>query len=274
MAEIEDDAPSKPSPPTNGSVALFLSLYLLLLAFFILLNTISTFEEVKTRKVQESLSSAFASILPPTTSLQTVTSIEGPVLSAEETQNQIGILFQTAIKIVRVQVIQPGKLMEVMMHVDQLFEQNSILVRTRQGDFMARLAEILADDGGLLRYEMEMVMGAEVASRGVVEVANSLEIGRAGAFARELIDQGAPEDAFFVGLDPGADPFIVTFRFFWDERIPSQSTPPSIIPAVPGTIPGTPDAAPVPLAIPPATPNNDGAPMPLQLVPPASGGNN
>lgn len=216
MAEIEDDGPRPPSPPANGAVALFLALYLLLLAFFILLNTISTFEEVKTREVQESLSSAFAAILPPTTSLQTVTSIEGPVVSAEDTQDKLGSLFQTAIKVVRVQVIQPGTLMEVIMHVDQLFEPNSILIRDRQGEFMDQLAEVLADDSGYASYEMEMVMGSEVGSKGTVEIANNLQIGRAGAFARDLIDRGAPDKNLYVGIDPGADPFIVTFRFFWN----------------------------------------------------------
>ena len=216
MAEIEDDGPRPPSPPTNAAVALFLALYLLLLAFFILLNTISTFEEVKTREVQESLSSAFAAILPPTTSLQTVTSIEGPVVAAEDTQDKLGSLFQTAIKVVRVQVLQPGTLMEVIMHVDQLFDPNSILIRERQDELMDQLAEVLADESGYASYQMEMVMGSELGSKGTVEIENNLQIGRAGAFARDLIDRGAPEKNVYVGIDPGADPFIVTFRFFWD----------------------------------------------------------
>ena len=216
MAEIEDDGPTPPSPPANGAVALFLALYLLLLAFFILLNTISTFEEVKTREVQESLSSAFASILPPTTSLQTVTSIEGPTVSAQETQAKLGHLFETAIKVVRVEVIQPGKLMEVIMHVDQLFDNNSILIRESQSDFMHQLADVLADDDGYASYEMEMVMGSQIEDKGTIQIANNLQIAQAGSFARDLIDAGAPADRFYVGIDPGADPFIITFRFFWN----------------------------------------------------------
>lgn len=216
MAEIEDDGPTPPTPPANGAVALFLALYLLLLAFFILLNTISTFEEVKTREVQESLSSAFASILPPTTSLQTVTSIEGPAVAAEDMQEKLGQLFQTAIKVVRVEVIQPGKLMEVIMHVDQLFDPNSILIRERQSDFMAQLASVLSDDQGYASYELEMVMGSDIGSKGTIEVENNLQIARAGSFARELIAIGAPQDRLFVGIDPGADPLIVTFRFYWN----------------------------------------------------------
>ncbi len=247
MAEIEEDGPTPPSPPANGAVALFLALYLLLLAFFILLNTISTFEEVKTREVQESLSSAFAAILPPTTSLQTVTSIEGPTVSAQETQDKLGHLFETAIKVVRVEVIQPGKLMEVIMHVDQLFDTNSILIRERQADFMRQLAEVLADEEGYASYEMEMVMGSQIEDKGTIQIENNLQIAQAGSFARELIDVGAPEDHFFVGIDPGADPFIVTFRFFWNfgpkeppepiKRNGNENETPDVTPGA--TTPGT-----------------------------------
>jgi hypothetical protein len=270
-------------------VALFLALYLLLLAFFILLNTISTFEEVKTREVQESLSSAFAAILPPTTSLQTVTSIEGPTISAQETQDKLGQLFETAIKVVRVEVIQPGKLMEVIMHVDQLFDANSILIRERQADFMRQLAEVLADDEGYASYEMEMVMGSQLEDKGSIQIENNLQIAQAGSFARELIDYGAPEDHFFVGIDPGADPFIVTFRFFWNfgpqeppEPIERGATEtPSIAPA--STTPGSGNSgsgfgsggssAPQQFMIPPARGNGQPSiSQPIPLGPQASGG--
>ncbi|MEQ9565492.1 MAG: hypothetical protein RLN85_06710, partial [Pseudomonadales bacterium] len=130
-------------------------------------------------------------------------------------QEKLGHLFDTAIKVVRVQVIQPGKLMEIIMHVEQLFDPNSILIRERQADFMQQLAEVLADEEGYASYEMEMVMGSEIGAKGSIEIENNLQIARAGSFARELIDVGAPEDRLYVGIDPGADPFIVTFRFFW-----------------------------------------------------------
>ncbi|NIY76791.1 hypothetical protein HED22_14150 [Thalassospira sp. HF15] len=250
---------------------MFLALYLLLLAFFILLNTISTFEEVKTREVQESLSSAFAAILPPTTSLQTVTSIEGPTVSAQETQAKLGHLFETAIKVVRVEVIQPGKLMEVIMHVDQLFDNNSILIRERQADFMRQLAEVLADDEGYASYDMEMVMGSQIEDKGTIQIENNLQIAQAGSFARELIDAGAPEDHFFVGIDPGADPFIVTFRFFWNF---GPKEPPQPIERN-----GTETPSATPTSTPPASDGNGGASSgqtgavaPQQfMIPPAAG---
>jgi flagellar motor protein MotB len=284
MAEIEDDGPTPPTPPANGAVALFLALYLLLLAFFILLNTISTFEEVKTREVQESLSSAFAAILPPTTSLQTVTSIEGPVVAAEDVQEKLGQLFETAIKVVRVEVIQPGKLMEIIMHVDQLFDPNSILIRERQASFMKQLAEVLADDEGYASYQMEMVMGSQIGSKGVIEIDNNLQIARAGSFARELIAVGAPPSHLYVGIDPGADPFIATFRFFWDfgpqepptpiERTNANDNGQTSLPANGSAASGNSEpAAPAQMMIPPKmTIPLPGGNQPIPLGPQAGGG--
>ena len=65
--------------PEHGSntPALFLSLFLLVLAFFILMVTISTLEEVKTKSVMDSLTSTFTSIVPPSTDPTRFKSKEG-----------------------------------------------------------------------------------------------------------------------------------------------------------------------------------------------------
>ncbi|WP_085580782.1 hypothetical protein [Thalassospira mesophila] len=223
MTEEDEDSPRRISAVTGGTTALFLSLYLLLLAFFILLNTISTYEEVKAQKVQQSLSSAFASILPPTTSLDTVTSVDGPLLAAQETQKKLGDLFQSPLNVARVEVLQPGKLLEVMMHTDQLFDPSKSTIRERQQGFVANLAQALANTAGGAQYEMEMMLGSNLGKQGTIPVEDSLEIARAGAFARAVIAQGAPARAVDVGIDPSADPFIVTFRFFWDQTAEAKA---------------------------------------------------
>lgn len=220
-----DDTPRKPGKDGNSSVALFLALYLLLLAFFILLNTISTFEEVKTKQVKESLSSAFASILPPTTSQQSPTAFDGPVIAAQEFQEEIGELFETNIKVVRIKVVQPGKQMEVTMIADQLFEVDSDKIRDQKRDFMRRLSKAMASAPDNLRYEVEMLMGVEAGPGGQLEVAQTLEMRRGGAFARELRARGAPRDSVFVGVDPGGDPLAIRFFFYIEPVTRAEEAP-------------------------------------------------
>lgn len=285
MAEAEDDAPQRASDSSGGTTSLFLSLYLLLLAFFILLNTISTYEEVKARKVQQSLSSAFASILPPTTSLDTVTSVDGPRIAAEETQQKLGELFKSPLNIARVEVLQPGKLLEVMMHTDQLFEPEKDTLRERQRGFIANLAATLANTRGGAQYEMEMMLGSNLGKHGTVPVEGSLEIARAGAFARAVIAAGAPARTIDVGIDPSADPFVVTFRFFWDQTAEAkaaaeraaqakramQMTVP--LPALPkNNVGGASVTIPLPMASPGVAPDASGSPASAPATAGGAGG--
>ena len=213
--EEEEDARPKPDPG-GSAVALFLALYLLLLAFFILLNTISTFEEVKTREVQESLSSAFASILPPTTSLNPLTSLSGPLVQARKKQEDLAKLFETEVKVTKVEVVQPGKLMEVVMYTDQLFNPEDIPLRDSQKNFINQLAATMdgAPDG--LRYEVELLIGIESDKRGRLSPSQTLAVARAGTFARALETAGAPKGTAYVGLDPSSDPQLVIFHFYWE----------------------------------------------------------
>jgi hypothetical protein len=65
-------------------------------AFFILLFSMSTFEDVKTNAVRASLNSAFASVVPPNTEATTFTSTTGRFLGNEEFQGAVTKLFSTA----------------------------------------------------------------------------------------------------------------------------------------------------------------------------------
>ena len=58
-------------------------------AFFILLFSMSTFEDVKTSAVRASLNSAFASVVPPNTEATTFTSTTGRFLGNDEFQGAI-----------------------------------------------------------------------------------------------------------------------------------------------------------------------------------------
>ena len=214
---MEEEEDARPEPDAGGSaVGLFLALYLLLLAFFILLNTISTFEEIKARAVKESLSSAFASVMPPTTAQESTSSREGPILAAQEFQEQIAELFETDIKIVRIEVMQPGKLMEIIVPVDLLFEPDDARILEEKNDFMVRMARSLRLTKPGMRYEVEMQIGMDTDRRGLLTLQQTLPMARGGAFARGLIDRGAPVDSVYVGVAPGTDPEMVTFRFYWD----------------------------------------------------------
>ena len=74
----------------SGTVIVFLSLFFLILAFFIVLVTISTVEKVKSKAVMNSVTTAFTTNLPPRTDPTTdFTAKEGDVLAGQAFQEEI-----------------------------------------------------------------------------------------------------------------------------------------------------------------------------------------
>jgi len=187
----------------NASLAVYLGLFLLVLAFFIVLVSMSTIEKVKSNAVKNSLTSAFSSILPPTTNPATFLSLEGEILAAPQFQAQIGELFSTAIQVAKVEVVQPGRLMRVVVPVESLFGESKTQVKPEQYPLLDRVVATLSGRPPGLRFDMEFVLGTRAATGRALPLDQTLEMARAGAFAREMARRGAPPDSVAIGLTAG-----------------------------------------------------------------------
>ncbi len=197
----------------GSSIALFLGLYLLILAFFIMLVSISTLEEVKSKAAMKSLSATFTSILPPSLELTAVTSTEGDVLAGQQFQQQITNIFSTTMQISRVEVIQPGRLMRVRLKSDVVFKQDLAEIRESSHPLMDRIVASVSGRPAGLRYDMEFVLNSPYASETDLPTEQTLEMSRAGAFARDMMARGLPPDSISVGLEPG-DTDDITIWFY------------------------------------------------------------
>mgnify|MGYP000022827601 CR=1 FL=1 len=187
----------------EGSVTqLLLALYLILLAFFIVLNALSTFEEMKTRAVQSSLASTFTSIVEPEM-VTTVTSESGRVAEQGEFHTKITELFAAAIPAAKVEVLQPGNLMIVRFHPRSLFFPKSTEVRPARYPLIDRLVATIAASPRGREHEMELIMGLDKKPTAKLPPRGTLAIQRAGAFARLARDRGMPPDGLAVGVEPG-----------------------------------------------------------------------
>lgn len=188
----------------DQTIALFLGLYLVVLAFFILLVTISTVEDTKSKKVMDSLSSAFTSIVPPSADLQSFKSKDGDVLAGQEFQQQVTGIFATELGIDKVETVQPGRQMRLMMAADSLFFQGESRIRPAMYPLLDRTVAALSSRPAGLRYDLEFVIGTPTLSDGkTMPIAQTLEVQRAGAFARAMFERGIPPDSVSVGMRPG-----------------------------------------------------------------------
>ena len=211
--DIRDSLPAH-EPTTGGGhvTAMFLSLYLLVLAFFILLVTISTPEKIKTTAVMDSLTSTFASLLTPSTDLTAFTANEGNVLAGEAFQQQISGIFSTAVQVAKVEIVQPGRLMQITIGADALFFPETTDIRPAQLPLLDRTVAALSVVTPGLRYDMEFLIGSRYVEGKRLPVGQTLETERAGVFARAMLARGVPPDRVAIALKPG-DPSEIVMRF-------------------------------------------------------------
>lgn len=197
----------------GNTIALFLGLFLLVLAFFILLVSISTIENVKSREVMNSLSSTFANLVAPVTDPTDFVSAKGEILAPEEFQKRITGVFSTDIAVDRIKVVQPGKVMRIDLQALELFEDGKSILRPGHENLLRRIVSSLKANPNNIRFEMAFLIGNAPAENGDLPTTQTLSVSRAGSFARALIERGAPENTLSVGIRDGA-PSDVTIHFY------------------------------------------------------------
>jgi len=198
----DEEEPPKDSPK-DPTLALFLGLYLILLAFFVLLNTMATLKEDRVKAVLGSLLSTFSTEILNTLNPTEFTASVGNELSTQEYHREIRDFFEVAVPLSRVEFFSAGSVMQIRMPADQLFESGSIVFREDRGDLMFRIIRALKRRVSGLRYEVEFstftgpFIGNEAAAGQVIEIA------RAGAFARAVEAGGARVNSLTIGAQPG-----------------------------------------------------------------------
>lgn len=216
MSELEYSGQVDTSGPDRNTLFLFSSLYLIILAFFIMLVSISTFEDTKSKLAMESLTAAFSSILPSNEAIATSSEDSG-IDPGQAFQEKITGMFATSLQVAKVEAVQPGRVMLVKVPTDVLFAPGQSKLKLVQEDLLERLVSALAGrpEGG--HHDLEFVLGAKIDANGNFPLGRTLEVERADVFAREMLRRGAPPDAVAVGVEPG-DVDVVKFWFFTRSR--------------------------------------------------------
>lgn len=217
LKELEMDiAPPEPEKSPD-IVPIFLGLFLLVLAFFIMLVSISIFEKVKSTAVMDSLSSTFTTVLPPTSNLTDFNAKDGDIIAGEAFQEQITSIFATAVQIEKIEVVQPGRLMRLYMPASALFKADEAAVRDDMLPLLDRVVATLSNRPAGLRQDMEVVIDTPLTGNFYLPLQQGLEMARVGELARTIIGRGAPPDSVSVGIKSG-DLGNVTI-WFWVRSI-------------------------------------------------------
>jgi hypothetical protein len=195
----------------NGSL-IFLSLFLLLLAFFILLNALATIEETKSRQVLTSVAATFRSVVDADTSAQVLLSELGPASEPDEILEAMEQLWVTAVSVTKVETLSAGQLMQITMPVNELFLGGKSVLRSDRKQLLERAARVLSVQAKSVVAELELVLGTPPIDPAKLEEDPSLAIQRAVVLAGALLEVGAAKDKVSTGVRVG-DPKVLRLRF-------------------------------------------------------------
>ncbi len=193
-------------PRVDPNIVALLSLKLLLLGFFILLNALSSYEEDRARRVLESVNEAFDGRVE---ARESHAPFQAALGSLEETAAMIGAigrLFKSRIPAVRSEASFDGTRLRLELAAGSLFKPGTTQLQPGRGLLLNRFAKALLRGGRTgLDYEMEILHGvpAGAVRRLAAAGADALEVQRTSQLVRDLIGRGVPPDRLSVGLIPG-----------------------------------------------------------------------
>lgn len=207
-------------PDKGSSQPLFLSLFLLLLAFFIMLNAMSTVEEGRSDRVLESVKRAFPSALRKEIADDLLDAEPGEVIG-ESVRAAIGTVFRDVLPAVPVQVEADGNPIFVSIPARQVYAPAAGGITPVMEELAGRLAPILNTPpaGSVLDLQILYGTGPTTPKRQREEL-----IFRASETVRVFVGREVDPSILSAGLEP-RDPESVRLVF---RTRPSGATGPAL----------------------------------------------
>ena len=191
-----------------GTSQLFLSLFLLLLAFFIFINSVSTYKEKKTTDVVESIRASFPAVVSSKQLFQ-LRSLKKSVVSPT-VLNELDELFQHLFRDRKLKISFDNKIAQIDIPVNLIFEKATAVRLDKLETLLVRLAAII------VRAENEYPLGTEIVFgyEGTLEekFENQLTQERCSVIMSILLEKTVPKGSVAVGLETG-NPDFLRFKF-------------------------------------------------------------
>ena len=177
----------------NPHLMLVLSLYLLLLAFFVVLNSISNTEISRSQAVSGSLNETFAAQGKPAEKSATLVSSQGNVLAGAAFLSRVGNLIKTELAFATVEDVLPGRVMAVTMSADSLFIPGQEAINPLHRPIVDRVAKALINPSPGVRYDVDILVGKSAT--------DDLVLGRSAFLANVFAAAGTPARSIAAGIE-------------------------------------------------------------------------
>ena len=187
----------------------FLSLFLLLLAFFVFLNSISSFEENKSYDVAKSVRANFANFAGKGDNIDLLGTAKNDKINV----NTVKILentFNFVVPTIAVKKNNQSDNIEFNVPLKSLFDMSSGLPTKRATVILNEIGGVLRLKGDKQPIKLEIFMGYRFLSSGL-KLDEGLK-SKVTFLVDTLLQAGAPKGLFSIGLEPGNQEEI-RFRF-------------------------------------------------------------
>lgn len=209
----EDFEPPKEAPDM-GTIVLMLGLYLIILAFFILLNAISQISEEKAEQTRESVAEGFGFQMEgPKRLRDEVTVTADPVY--EEITKEISAIMESHVSVRDFNLMSSGERMALTVDsVDKIFVPGRIRIRPAMADFFTDMADIIENARPGTNITANVLIHSNNKNTDVSGM-TPLEFSgrRAALFVRALVERGVLEsDIHAATIEKDYDKLQVFFH--------------------------------------------------------------
>lgn len=194
----EGAAPRKKATGT-ANLVLLLSLYLILLAFFILLDSRATPNVPRSKAVIDSLSESFAPVVSPD-AIDPNGEESGSSGDRRRDHRAMATYLKSALPLVEIDDVGAGRVMRVKVDSDALFKTGGVSVRPEALPVLRRMANVLAAQPRGFHHAADLFLAVPF------DDPAPLASGRAAALLDEFAALDVPAGRVMAALRPSAGP--------------------------------------------------------------------
>jgi flagellar motor protein MotB len=221
--------PALPTADAGGPdimASLFLSLILLVLAFFIVMVSISRVDAERSTGVIESVADTFASHVPRVASRG---SQRGNVVDGEDLEQSLKRLFATELAVAEFRTVAPGRILEIEMASEVLFHREEARIRLARSRLLDRLVATVTMRPPGQRVDVQGLVSTGTPKGSELPTSPSaLSIRRAGTLGEALVRRGLPRSHLAVGFSPGQNDRIVLVFSIGPTEAEKAPDPPTV----------------------------------------------
>ena len=186
---------------SNSHIVALLSLKVLLLAFFILLNSLASFEEERRSAVVDSVREAFRGLLPAEHSVNANPSGLDVLEGGDDVVDTLKQLFGSDLPLVELPAASDARVLQIDLTADELFESDGSALSPDGAETLRLVAGVLADPRfARQQARIDALYGLSGRASGLA--GNRAPLLRAAAVVRALEREGLAPSRLSAGLLP------------------------------------------------------------------------